>query len=255
MIKPLKRISIAIVMSSSFFYCSAYAQDAQEESSSPDFTMGFNYSVNFQAYKGHKTSQTLLPVFFYDNDKFYIEGDDAGSYLFKDDKNQLRLDAHYDGNTYDPSGELYLLDKRKWSVLAGASYMRITPYGGFKARLNTDTLSRSKGTILRASYLAELDKGNLTVYPEAGFQWNNAKYNQYYYGVSDAESKRSGIAAYEPGQSISPFVSMTANYKLSKHVNAFSSVEFNYLSNEQFKSPMVKKRTDITPAVGLTFTF
>ncbi|EXH74294.1 mltA-interacting MipA family protein [Acinetobacter sp. 216872] len=64
-----------------------------------------------------------------------------------------------------------------------------------------------------------------------------------------------GIAAYEPGQSISPFVSMTANYKLSKHVNAFSSVEFNYLSNEQFKSPMVKKRTDITPAVGLTFTF
>ncbi len=139
MIKPLKRISIAIVMSSSCFYCSAYAQDAQVESSSPDFTMGFNYSVNFQAYKGHKTSQTLLPVFFYDNDKFYIEGDDAGYYLFKDDKNQLRLDAHYDGNTYDPSGELYLLDKRKWSVLAGASYMRITPYGGFKARLNTDT--------------------------------------------------------------------------------------------------------------------
>lgn len=59
MIKPLKRISIAIVISSSCFYCSAYAQ----ESSSPDLTMGFNYSVNFQAYKGHKTSQTLLPVF------------------------------------------------------------------------------------------------------------------------------------------------------------------------------------------------
>lgn len=48
--------------------------------------MGFNYSVNFQAYKGHKTYQTILPVFFYDNDKFYIEGDDAGYYLFKDDK-------------------------------------------------------------------------------------------------------------------------------------------------------------------------
>ncbi|WP_442891967.1 MipA/OmpV family protein [Acinetobacter sp. 161(2023)] len=251
MLKPLKKIAIAIVISNCFFYYTAYA----EESSSPDLTMGFNYSVNFQAYKGHKTSQTLLPTIFYDNDKFYIEGDDAGYYLFKDDKNQLRIDGHYDGNSYDPSGELRLLDKRKWSVLAGASYMRITPYGGFKARLNTDVLSRSKGTILRASYLAELDKGNLTVYPEAGFQWNNAKYNQYYYGVSDAESKRSGIAAYQPGQSISPFVSMTANYQLSKHVNAFSSVEFNYLSNEQFKSPMVKKRTDITPAVGLTFTF
>ncbi|WP_228274753.1 MipA/OmpV family protein [Acinetobacter nosocomialis] len=95
MIKPLKKISIAVAITSSCFYCPAYAQ----ESSSPDLTMGFNYSVNFQAYKGHKTYQTILPVFFYDNDKFYIEGDDAGYYLFKDDKNQLRLDGHYDGNS------------------------------------------------------------------------------------------------------------------------------------------------------------
>jgi len=60
MIKPLKKISIAVAITSSCFYCPAYAQ----ESSSPDLTMGFNYSVNFQAYKGHKTYQTILPVFF-----------------------------------------------------------------------------------------------------------------------------------------------------------------------------------------------
>nr|WP_252718897.1 MipA/OmpV family protein [Acinetobacter sp. TUM15509] len=251
MLKPLKKMTIAIVTSNICFYYPAYAKDTEL----PDLTMGFNYSVNFQAYKGHRTYQSVLPVFFYDNDQFYIEGDDAGVYLFKDDHNQLRLNVHYDSNSYDPSGELHSLDKRKWSVMAGGSYMRITPYGGFKARLATDALSRSKGTLFRGSYLAEFDQGNWSFYPELGFQWNNAQYNQYYYGVSETESKRSGISAYQPGQSVFPFVSFAANYEMSKHWNAFSSVEFNYLSNEQFKSPMIKRQTDITPAFGITYNF
>lgn len=246
-----KMILASFVLTSPYIYSSAYAED----NITPDLTIGLNYSLNWQAYKGRSIYHNVLPVVFYDNNTLYIEGDDAGIYLFKNEHHQFRLNILYDSNSFDPSGALYLLDQRRWSILAGASYMRITPIGGFKVQLATDMLSRSQGTIARASYLAAVEQGKWSFYPEFGLQWNNAKYNRYYFGVSETEAKRSGVLAYEPHQSIAPFASIAVNYDVSKHWSVFSSLEFNYLSHEQFKSPMAKKHSEITPSFGVNFNF
>lgn len=230
---------------------SVYADDDQQ----PTLTVGMEYSVDFQTYKGQRTYHTVLPTVFYDNNKVYAEGDEAGVYLINDDKNELRLNGYYDGNSYDPTGELKGLDQRKWSVMAGASYMRITPYGGLKAQVGTDILSRSKGTVITASYVAELKHNQWSFYPELGLQWNDAKYNQYYYGVSESESKRTHIQAYDAKQSINPYASMAINYRFSKHWSAFSTLEVTYLSKEQADSPMTERRTGINPSIGFNYSF
>ncbi len=234
-----------------FSTTAVFAEDLQPTT----LTVGVNYSVDFQSYKGQRTYQSVLPTVFFDNDKFYAEGDEAGIYLLNNDKNQLRLNAYYDGSSYDPTGELKGLDQRKWSVMAGGSYMRITPYGGLKAQLGTDVLSRSKGTVGTVSYVAELKHDQWSFYPELGLQWNDAKYNQYYYGVSDKESKRTHIQAYQAKQSISPFASLAANYTFSKHWSAFSTLEVNYLSSEQANSPMIAHRTEVIPSIGINYSF
>ncbi len=217
--------------------------------------VGVNYSVDFQSYHGNDQIYNALPVFFYDNNKVYIEGNEAGVYLLKDSKNELRLNAYYDGNTFDPSGRVKDLNKRDWSVMAGGSYMRITPYGGIKAQVGTDVLSRSKGTVATLSYVAALDTGKWSIYPELGLQWNDAKYNQYYFGVSKAEAERSHLPEFTPHNSIHPYASLNVNYKVNKHWNAFAGLDVAFLSDEQRESPMTDRRLDIEPSIGFMYRF
>ncbi len=226
-----------------------------DEGKKPSLSIGADYSIDFQPYKGKRTYQSVLPTAFYDNDKIYIEGDEVGAYLLNDDKNELRLDVGYDGSSYDPSGRFSGLDRRKWTVMGGASYMRITPIGGFKTQVATDLLSRSKGTYVTASYLAEIKKNNWSFYPEIGLQWNDTKYNQYYYGVSEQESQRTGIQAYKPNSSVNPYLSLATNYDFSKHWSAFGTLDVNYLSNRQAESPIVDRHLDINPSFGIRYTF
>lgn len=217
--------------------------------------IGFNYSVMYQEYKGERTDKSILPTFFYDNDRVYAEGDEAGVYLMKDDQNELRLNAYYDDRVMNPSGELSQLNKRKWSVMAGASYMRITPVGGFKIQLGHDVLGRSRGNMIKLGYLTEFKPGQWSIYPELGMQWSDAKYNRYYYGISQAESAKSGLSAYSPKQSIHPYASLNVNYAINKSWSVFGGVDVRYLSNQQYQSPMVKRRVNVEPSAGVLFWF
>lgn len=228
----------------------AHAEDQKNQ-----LGVGLSTSLDFQAYKGDTTVSSILPAFFYDNDKFYIEGDEAGFYLLNDDKNELRINAYYDGSSFDPKGSLRTLKSRKWSAMAGTSYMRITRFGGFKAQIGTDILSRSDGTVGTLSYLAELKKGDWSFYPELGFAWNDKKYNDYYYGVSAQEAKSAGISEYHPKDSIQPYANINVNYKLNNTWNLFGGLEVNYLSNQQHNSPIVERRFDIEPSLGFIFKF
>ncbi len=228
-----------------------YANDAQQ----PALSIGANYTIDYQPYKGKRTYQSVLPTGFYDNGRFYLEGDEAGIYLLNDEHNELRLNAAYDGNSYDPSGVLAGLERRKWSVMAGGSYMRITPFGGFKAQIGTDVLSRSKGTVATASYVAEITKGKWSFYPEIGLQWNDAKYNQYYFGVTPEETQRTGIATYQPSSSIHPYMSLATDYEFSKHWSAFGTLNVDFLSKQQSNSPMIDRHTDFYPSIGIKYKF
>ena len=250
-ITTIASIFVVLIGSTLGYTESIYAEDQQQSS----LSVGLNYSMGIQPYQGKRTYQSVLPTAFFDNDKVYLEGDEAGVYLLNDDKNELRLNAYYDGSSYDPSGKFNGLDRRKWSVMAGGSYMRTTPYGGFKAQISTDTLSRSHGTVATASYLAEFKHDKWSFYPEVGLQWNDAKYNQYYYGISDVEAQRTGLNSYKSKQSFNPYASLAVNYDMTKHWSIFGTFQVDYLSKEQADSPFVTRRTDFNPSIGIKYKF
>lgn len=222
---------------------------------SPKLTVGVNLQPDFQAYKGHDVEYSVLPTLFYDNDFIYAEGDEVGFYLIEDEKNELRLNAYFDGSSYRPSGPLSELDKREWSILAGASYMRITPLGGFKVQVGHDILNRSNGIVATLAYWTEFEAGSWSVYPELGLQWNNARYNQYYFGVSEDEAKRSDIKQYQAKKSMQPYANLIVDYRFNKNWDIFTNLSINYLSNEQYQSPMINSRYEFEPTIGLNYTF
>lgn len=232
------------------FSCVAFAQQDRLE-----LTIGANLSFDFQAYKGRSIELSVLPTLFFDHDLFYAEGDELGIYLVDDDQHQLRLNLYYDGSAYRPSAALQDLKARKWSVMAGASYMYVSPIGAVKLQLAHDVLSRSHGTVASLSYLALFETGAWTVIPELGLQRSDARYNQYYFGVNAAQSALTSIEAYAPAQSVQPYASLVLDYRLNKHWDVYGMLSVDYLSKAQYHSPMVDTRFAVEPAIGVNYTF
>ncbi|SLJ85358.1 MipA/OmpV family protein [Psychrobacter sp. DAB_AL43B] len=222
-------------------------------------SVGVNVLAVNSAYDLEDSTDVLvLPGVFYDNNRIYARGAQAGAYIINDGTNQLAAYAQLAGSEFDPddaNGALQGLDKRKASAAAGLSYQRRTPIGAFRVQYATDILDNSGGNTARLSYLAKITKNKITVYPSVGFEYHDNDYNQYYYGVSDTESTKTGIAAYTANSSLNPYINISANYDFNERFAGFFNQSLSYLPNEQYDSPMVDSRTDSTTTLGLLYKF
>ncbi|WP_201585818.1 MipA/OmpV family protein [Psychrobacter jeotgali] len=224
-----------------------------------ELSVGANVMIVRSGYDmDDSTEVRVLPGVFYDNNKIYARGAQAGAYLINDGTNQLSAYAQLAGTQFDPddaNGALQGLDERKWSAAAGVTYLRRTPIGGFRGQIATDVLGRNDGTFGRLTYLARINKDKLTVYPSIGVEWNNKDYNDYYYGVSAAESARTGVNTYSPSSSFNPYINISANYDINERWAGFANQSLSYLSDEQYDSPMVDSRTESRTTIGLLYKF
>lgn len=221
-------------------------------------SVGVNVLYEDTAYDTDENKVRVLPGVFYDNNKFYARGASAGAYVINDGTNQLSVYAQLQGSEFDPDdaeGVLQGLDKRKASAAAGLTYLRRTPVGGFRAQIATDILGHSDGNTARLTYLARVTKNKLTVYPSIGFEYHDDKYNEYYYGVSDKESAKTGVEAYTSNSSLNPYINISANYDFNERFAGFANQSLSYLPNEQYDSPMVDSRTEATTTLGLLYKF
>lgn len=234
--------------------------NSQPVDSHAKLKIGLNASANQYAY-AQDDEVTLMPQAFYDNNRWYIEGAEAGVYGYKDAKNQWRGTLGYDSRSFSAKDAdtpaLRRLDDRDWSVMAGTSYMKITPYGGFKGQVETDILGRSDGTAVSLAHLSKfkLMDNKVTVYPELGVKWYDDKYNDYYFGVSQQEAVKSGLPQYNAKADISPYFNISANYEFNPHWSGFISQHLEYLGDEQKNSPLVDSRTDSKTKIGFNYQF
>ena len=200
----------------------------------------------------------ILPGIFYDNNKIYARGNTAGAYIINDGTTQLDAFAQLTGTSFDPddaNGALKGLDERKSTAVAGLSYLYRTPIGGLRAQVATDVLGRSDGSIARLTYLAKYSTDKLTVYPSVGVEWHNEDFNDYYYGISEREAAKTGLATYKPGSSVNPYVSVSGTYDFNDRWAGFASQTIDYLSDKQYDSPMIDSRVDSRTTVGLLYKF
>ncbi|WP_131667577.1 MipA/OmpV family protein [Psychrobacter pygoscelis] len=202
----------------------------------------------------------ILPGVFYDNNKVYARGNTFGAYILNDGTHQLDAFVQVVGSSFDPedaNGALAGLDERKLTGMTGLSYLQRTPIGGLRAQIATDIAGRSDGSIARLSYLAKFSDDKLTVYPSVGVEWNDSKYNDYYFGISETEAAKTGLPSYSPGASINPYISVSGMYDFNDQWAGFASQSFDHLSSKQYNSPMVKTDShfDSKTTLGLLYKF
>lgn len=220
-------------------------------------SLGVNLGYTNHAYKADNTI-SISPQGFYDNNRWYIEGGEAGFYPYKDSKHHSRVGIAYDGGGFDADdahGDIKGLNERKVSVMAHLSHMYITPVGGLKAKIATDALGRHDGTAITLSHISRFKKDDFTIYPSFGVVWRDKNYNDYYYGVSTNETTRTGIPTYQAGSGFNPFVSAMVYYDLNSQFELFVNGRVEWLSSAQKNSPIVDGSVESVARFGVNYKF
>lgn len=224
-----------------------------------DFALGAGGFLSTSPYNAKKDDYSLWPVINYDDDTWYIQGDDAGRYLINDDVNELKIKAFYYDLSYKSKhgrGEaMRSLNNRESTVMSGMSYQRTTFLGAFHVQLAGDVLNNSQGVMANFSYLNSVQLGLMSLIPEIGVNWANAQQTRYYYGISAQESRRSGLNQYDPSANVTPYVALTADYKLTSHWDTYASARTDFLPATVRNSPMVGQNETYAFSVGINYAF
>ncbi len=228
-------------------------------SQAADIALGVGGFLSTSPYKVNKDDRSVWPVINYDDDTWYIQGDDAGRYLINDDVNEMKIKAFYFDQEYKSrrgsNAAMRRLNDRRATVMSGISYQRTTPLGAVHVQLAGDILNRSQGVMVNISYLNLVQLGMLSMIPEIGIDGANGQQTRYYYGVSSMESRRSGLSEYRPSANVTPYVSLTADYKLSARWDTYASARGNILPAAVRDSPMVARNETYAFSLGINYNF
>lgn len=238
-----------------FTSAALFAASAQASS----FSLGASVIYNKSLYKGGQERYLPLPLISYEGDHFYLHNLQAGYYLWNDPQNKLSLTVLASPDQFRPGdsddSQMNRLDKRRLTMMAGGAYTHLAQWGVISTLLAADVLNKSNGFMADLSYLYPVQLGAVTVSPGVGVTWNSEKQNRYYYGVSSNESARSGLSAYSPGDSWTPYAQVSAAYQISESWNATAAARYTRPASDIKDSPMVDKDSQITVWGGLSYTF
>ena len=204
-----------------------------------------------------KTNDTIvLPYLFADYGRFFARIDTFGVKTLPIGYGYLELVGRVstDGWRANTAALGGLTDRRAPMPLGIGTFQQ-TPYGVFVVNAFVDA-NKSRGSLFEASYLAEFKLGRASIFPQVGFEHRSAKYSNYLYGVTTAESLASGYAAYNAGSSTAPILGLGVDLPLGES-QWFINLELRrkWLSSSVYNSPLVARKTQDFGLVALSYRF
>lgn len=225
------------------------------------WSVGGSVLAQSTPYKGIKSKDyvTPVPIVNYEGENFYFRTLAVGYYLWNDQEDQLSLDAYYYPQFFKPKDnddrDMRELDRRRDTVMGGLTYKHKADWGTIRTVASGDMLGISNGLRAEVAYLYGFYGDNWSLVPGVGIKWDSKNQNRYEYGVSSKESRNSGLARYRPGDSWTPYVELSGNYKFNDNWSAFAMGRIDRLPNEVKDNPMVNKSVSAIVWSGVTYTF
>ncbi|MEG1212579.1 MAG: MipA/OmpV family protein, partial [Leclercia sp.] len=88
-----------------------------------------------------------------------------------------------------------------------------------------------------------------------GVFFHDESFNDYYYGVSAQESRRSGLQQYTAGETVTPYVGVAAKYQLTQNLYLNASAVYTVLPDDVKNSPMIDRDDSFALMTGLSWKF
>lgn len=149
-----------------------------------------------------------------------------------------------DGYTPDARGMALGGQRRSDSLPLGLGTLQVTPAGAFMFNVYRD-MGKSGGRMVDALYAAEIDRGDVAFYPQAGLEYRSAAYVRYF----------NGTPAYRPGAASSPFVALFTEVRIGGQWYINGNVRRTWLGKSIQDSPLVRRATLDSGLVALSYRF
>jgi len=237
---------------------SSFLQAAQAD----DFSLGLTASWSSKLYRqvNENKNNLLFPNVDYESGRFWFHGLSTGYNLLQTPYDKIAVLGYYLPLSFKASDshswQMRQLKDRRSSLMTGLSYSHQSDtFGTFETVLATDALGNSNGLNWSNTWSYPVQLGALGLEPALGINWNNSKFNRYYYGISSGESARSGLKQYSPGDSWAPFAELSLNYSLTTSWNLYGGARYTFLPDEVKHSPMVAKDSLVTFWGGFSYSF
>ncbi len=224
-----------------------------------ELSVGVTAEISSSPYRGVGHDASILPSVHYSGNTFFLDGQEAGVFLYQSEHHEVSILAEYYDNAFNPKkskdNKIRNLDKRHATVMAGLDYLYKNSWGAINFNLSTDILRKNKGVVADLSYLAVLEKQNFTFAPKIGIKWQSNRFNNYYYGISEQEAVRTSFPVYQAGQGINPYIELGGSFKVTPKWDTFIAVHAQWLNNEINHSPMTHKNTQFSVKSGIKYHF
>lgn len=223
-------------------------------------SLGLGVGYQQKPYAGDSSDWVPVPHFEYENGNLFIKGLKAGLYLFNTPTTKFDAHLRYESLNFKPGdsyGALKGLDRRKSTIELGVGFQHIFENQVFfSSEVNGDILGRSDGFNIDAGVgMIHHFNDHFKVIPKVGGIWSSKDHNDYYYGVSNHESIRTGVSSYNPGNSFTPYVGVGTVIDATDNLHVFGGAQFKFLPSEVKDSPMTNRSTLSNFAIGINYNF
>lgn len=211
-------------------------------------------------YVGVGAERQLLPWVAYRSERFSVDGVEMRYQLYQHKQLSIAAKVSPAAGYFDPAdssdNKLALLDKRGFTALAGVELSYQYDTYTVNAALLHDISGKHHGitSSIGLSRPFHFSGGNITLLPEIGLHYWDTDISNYYYGISAAESERSGLDAF---RAMGKF-RVQSGVTLVKPVSDNSKVFFNTSYGKfigAYNSPALSKSDMHTAVIGWVYRF
>ena len=160
-----------------------------EEALAPEWGVAMAMRFANVPYKGDKKStDDLFPLFYYEGERFFLRGDNAGIKLWEKEKLGLNLIGRY--RFFDYSDDYKHIDSGGGTADAGAQgFYQLSDETQLQLEVLSDPRGRMYSTL---RYAGDHRRDKWRFFPELEATVTSSKFNSHYYGV-DTQSLGTGL--------------------------------------------------------------
>jgi outer membrane protein len=202
----------------------------------------------------HDYGNDLLPIFYYEGERWFVNGSTGGVHLFQNQSFRFDAILNYRFDRLEPDSDdfFYTVEEREQTFEGGFSTAVTGDWGELSIDWLTDTLDQHNGQEVDLTYRYQWQQGKWALSPFLSLVYQDSKLTDYYYGVSTEES-RPDLPTYEPGSAQILRAGINSTWSMSKRMRLFANVSVDGLDSSISDSPLVDE--DWIPAAMVGFTY
>ncbi|MGO4307062.1 MipA/OmpV family protein [Cupriavidus sp. RAF12] len=212
-------------------------------------------------YPGARSS-LVYPLVYQDIEykrRFFSRGFDLlGAYLVNDDTWQVGADFQLDPTWRRAKDNARLNGLGDvHPTLRGRAFAQATWYFvTLSADIAQDIAGQGQGLVANGDLFFSLPVGRWMFTMGPGTTWTDQRYMDTFFGVTQAQSSRSGLPVHAVGSGLREWhANAFVTYNISSHWQALAQVTFARLRGDAASSPITERRQQWTTMAAVTYRF